>query len=137
MLQRKLFILAALCISLLISCKKTNPDLPPNKPVATKTIRFQLYTDKDFSTNEHTIIFTTSIETAATGHKLWDSTFAVRKIKDIPSAVNKIVIEKTIAASDSILKTGFYYTITDVGYSWYLDTVGKSSMFKVIDYDFQ
>ena len=109
----------------MISCKKIKPDLPPIKPGVPKTIRFQLYTDQDFSTNEHTIIFTASIQTTGSNHTIWDSTFAIRKIKDIPSLANMIVVEKTIATTDSILKAGFYYTITDVGNSWYLDTVGK------------
>ena len=135
MLYRKLLILSALGCSLLISCKKTNPEQPP-KPVATKTIRFQLYTDQDFSTNENTITFITSIETVASGKKVWDSTFAIRKIKEIPSSANKIIVEKTIPATDSVLKVGFYYAITGVGNSWYLDTVGKGTSFKLIDYNF-
>lgn len=136
MLYSKLISLLALCCFLLIACKKTNPELPPNKPGSTKTIRFQLYTDQDFSSNDNTITFTTSIENVATGHTVWDSTFAIRKIKEIPSAANKIIVEKTIPATDSILKVGFYYTITNVGSSWFLDTVGKGTSFKLIDYNF-
>jgi hypothetical protein len=136
MLYRKLLALSALCFSLLISCKKTNPDIT-NKPGSTKTIRFQLYTNQDFSTNESTIVFKTSIQNLGNNQIIWDSTFAIRKIKEIPDAASKIIVEKLIPATDSILKVGFYYTITNVGSSWYLDTVGKGTTFKLIDYNFQ
>jgi hypothetical protein len=137
MLIRKLLVLSVLCIFLLVSCKKNNADLPPNKLSTTKTIRFQLYTNQDFSTNESTIIFKASIQNVGNNQIIWDSTFATRKIKEIPGEANKIIVQKSILVTDSTLKVGFYYTITNVGSSWYLDTVGKGTSFKLIDYNFQ
>ncbi|HEV7621277.1 MAG TPA: hypothetical protein VGO09_06075 [Flavisolibacter sp.] len=121
----------------LMSCKKQTQDQNVSNPGLSRTIRFRLYTDKDFSSDNNSIQFTLSIKTAATNQVIWDSTLALSRIKDIPGVSNKLVFEKTISGNDSVLKTGFYYTIPGVGNSWFLDTCGKTSALKIIDFNFQ
>jgi hypothetical protein len=123
-------------VFLIVSCKKERL-----KPVAAsaKTIKFVLYTNKDFSTDDDTIRFSLTIRNNAGTIKsrtIFDSTLAVMKIKDIPGPSNKLVFSKTVPDDGSILEAGFIYS-TKFGIGSDFDTVSTSEKLKVIEYPFQ
>ena len=103
-------------------------------PAAQRTIRFQLYTNQDFSDNSSVINFSIFIRDA--NRTLFDSSLASMRIKDIPDALNKLVIEKTVN-DNSDLAAGFRYEIHDVGTSSYIDTSKAGNPFKIVDFSFQ
>jgi hypothetical protein len=128
--------IAALLILTVESCKKTYPSNDGENPGNGRKIRFQLYTDKDFSTETAVIKFSVFIRNAHT--TLFDSSLASMQIKDIPDAAHKIVIEKEVPGSDnSDLSAGFHYEIQNVGHSGFIDTSKAGNPLKVIDYSFQ
>src|SRR5262245_60322561 len=103
------------------SCKKTYPSRSGENPGNERKIRFQLYTDKDFSGETSLIEFSIFIRNAQT--ELFDSSLAPMQLQNIPDAAHKIVIEKTISGNhDADLAAGFRYEIQNVGNSWYIDT---------------
>lgn len=120
----------------IVSCKKQYPianNVVPDNP---RKIRFQLYTNQDFSGNGSLINFSIFIKKA--DRILFDSALAPMQIKDIPDAAQKIVIDKVILGNEnSDLAAGFRYEIQNVGISWYLDTSKAGNALKVIDYAFQ
>ena len=123
----------ALILSIIgLSCKKDNST--PVIAYQQRTIRFQLYTNQDFSTNTSIINFKVFIENGS--KTLFDSSLASMQIKDIPDNAHKIIIEKTVA-DNSDLAAGFRYEIQNVGMSWHTDTSKAGNALKVIDYAFQ
>jgi len=138
--MKYLSIISILCGSIILtgtSCKKEGAEEMFNKRANLRKVQFVLYTDKDFSTDNHTITFKLSIK-KSTNQILWDSTFAPMKIKDIPNPTHKISIVKAVPGNDpSLLKVGFYYSIKDVGNSWYLNAFNVGETFKVVDFNFQ
>lgn len=137
--MKKLFIMRIVSLVVLVSilsCKKQYPTAYETPPGIERKIRFQLYTNQDFSGNTSIINFSLFIKNGNTN--LFDSALAVMKIKDIPDAAHKIVIEKTVTTNgNSDLAAGFRYEIQDVGNSWYIDTSKAGNPFKIIDYAFQ
>ncbi|MGZ3945020.1 MAG: hypothetical protein ACXVIY_08040 [Mucilaginibacter sp.] len=128
-------IVAAICLT--TSCKKEKPtQAPAPTPVATKTLKFILYTDKDFSTDDHNISFALHISNPNNGIA-FDSTVVAFKVKDIPHKANQLVFEKKVPLNGADLSAGFTYSIENVGYSWHLDTVAASEKLKVIEYRFE
>src|SRR6476620_3133790 len=118
------------------SCKKTHPSTGGESLSSARKIRFQLYTDKDFSNETSVIKFSIFIRNAHT--TLFDSSLAPMQIKDIPDVAHKIVIEKTVSGNGNTdLSAGFHYEIENVGHSGYIDTSKAGNAFKVIDYAFQ
>jgi hypothetical protein len=118
------------------SCKKQTTEAASENGVPRK-VQFVLYTDKDFSNNNGIITFELSIQKMP-NHVLWDSVLSPMKIKDIPGPANKWVIEKWVPGNDpSLLKTGFYYSIENVGSSWFIDSFKVGDTFKSIVYNFQ
>ena len=107
----------------------TTPTLP-----LTRTIKFNLYTEQDFSTDNHNITFSLFIKNHT--KTLFDSTITTMKVKDIPKLANKLVFVKKIA-DNSELSAGFTYYIENVGYSWHLDTISAGNNYKLIDYSFR
>ena len=132
--------MSILCGSIILigtSCKKESTEEMLNKRVTLRKVQFVLYTDKDFSSDNHTITFKASIKKSG-NQVLWDSTLAPMKIKDIPNVAHKLIVEKTVPGNDpSLLKVGFYYSIKDVGNSWYLNAFNVGETFKVVDFNFQ
>jgi len=127
-------ITAALAVLLVVvSCRKYSSG-NMSYPAAQRTIRFQLYTNQDFSDNSSVINFSIFIRDA--NRTLFDSSLASMRIKDIPDALNKLVIEKTVN-DNSDLAAGFRYEIHDVGTSSYIDTSKAGNPFKIIDFSFQ
>ena len=123
-------------IFLLASCKKekTTPVV-----ASAKTIKFVLYTNKDFSTDDDTIRFSLTIRNNAgtiKARSIFDSTLAVMKIKDIPGPSNKLVISKTVPDDGSVLEAGFIYS-TKFGIGSDFDTVSTNEKLKVLEYAFQ
>lgn len=121
-----------LCLAVLVfvlSCSNDKYVAPQQR-----TIRFELFTDQDFSQDSNSIIFMPSVSAGNT--VLWDSTFNAMLIKDIPGGANKIVFEKKIDAT-SELKAGFRYSIENVGISWHYEQVLTSESSKVISFNFK
>jgi hypothetical protein len=109
----------------------------PVSPPANTKIQFVLYTDQDFSTDSDQIVFRLSIQKAP-NQTIWDSTLAPIYIKDIPDSAHKIVIEKSVSNdNNAFLKCGFYYSIENVGNSWYLDSIPPGVNFKKIEFNFR
>ena len=127
-------IVAALAVLfVVVSCRKYSSG-NVIYPAPQRTFRFQLYTNQDFSGNTSVINFSIFIRNA--NRTLFDSAFASMRIEDIPDALHKLVIEKTVN-DNSDLAAGFNYEIQDVGNSWYVDTSKAGNPFKLIDYSFQ
>lgn len=122
-----------LVICLITSCKKEKSQLPPP---SMRTIRLVLYTEKDFSDDDHNISFSAHI-TNQGGSISFDSTLYTMKVKDIPNKANQLVFEKKVPSDGSILTAGFVYTIENVGQSWHLDTCAANEKLKVIEYPFE
>jgi len=123
--------------TLILSCKKEKPQPVPGS--STKTIKFVLYTNEDFSTDEDTIRFALTIRNNAgtiKARSIFDTTLMLMKIKDIPGPANKIVISKTVPDDGTLLEAGFiYYTRFGVGSRF--DTVSTNEKVKVFEYPFQ
>gem|GEM_PF-393909 len=102
-----------------------------------RAVRFQLYTDQDFSEDNHTITFQAFIQ-SSNNTDLWDSMFPPMKISEIPGVANKLGMEKTVLANAAaVLKVGFRYSIQDVGLSWFIDTSSAGQLFKLVDFNFR
>ncbi len=134
----KILFISIVTLSIIIaeSCKKTNPSTDGGDPRIDRKIRFQLYTDKDFSSETSVIKFSIFVRDAHT--TLFDSSLAPMQLKDIPDAANKIVVEKVVSGhGNADLAAGFHYEIENVGHSGYTDTSKAGNALKVIDYAFQ
>jgi hypothetical protein len=130
-----IYISVVLVIALIAtSCRKNYSASAMTIPAQSRTFRFQLYTNQDFSTNNSVINFSIFIRNA--NKTLFDSSLASMQIKDIPEVTHKIVIEKTVA-DNSDLTAGFNYEIQGVGTSWHIDSSKAGNPLKVIDYAFQ
>jgi len=117
------------------SCKKTHPSTGGESLSSERKIRFQLYTDKDFSNENSVIKFSIFIRDAHT--TLFDSSLAPMKLQDIPDAAHKIVIDKMVLGDNNAdLAAGFHYEIQNVGHSGYIDTSRAGNELKVVDYAF-
>jgi PBP1b-binding outer membrane lipoprotein LpoB len=126
--------LAILLILIATSCTKKE-SLPPvvNAP---RTITFVLYTEKDFSSNDANIRFSVFIKNHT--NVLFDSTLPTMKIKEIPTAAHKLIIEKKVPNDDgSDLSVGFLYSIENVGSSWHIDTCASGASSKVVEFAFE
>ena len=133
--MKKLLTLSISMLAIIVgmsSCKKENT---LGKALDSRLVTFKLYTDQDFSTDESNITFSIFIKDGGT--HLFDSTYAVMKIKDIPKMANAIVAEKKIQANNNRLVVGFNYSIENVGASWYLDTLGAEQKSKVVEFNFR
>jgi len=117
----------------MLSCQKQTVQTSAG---TSRTIKFILYTNKDFSTNNDSINFSIHIKNPASTIA-FDSTVTAMKVKDIPGPANKLVFQKTVPNDGSILTAGFIYSIKNVGSSWYLDTCGVNEKIKTIEYPFQ
>jgi len=123
-------------ITLEIACSKGKSPVTPVNPKASRTIKFVLYTKKDFSNNTGNIAFSLFIKTRKT--TLFDSTLSVMKIKDIPDSAHQLRFEKIVPNDDgSDLAGGFHYNIENVGHAGYTDTSKAGEKLKVIEYAFQ
>ncbi len=132
--------LAFISILSLASCNKyqsvpygnNNPGTPPSE----RKVRFELFTNENFSGDRKNIQFTVHIGKAPL--PVFDSTLATMKIEDIPDSAHRIVIEKSIPVNDTTtLEVGFLYTIENVGNSWYLEAFPGNQSFKLIRYSFK
>jgi hypothetical protein len=134
----KLLLSAGLACYLLLtaSCNKHNQDHTSNENPIDRTVQFSLFTDQDFSHDEKLITFRVAIEKYP-NITIWDSVLAPMKIKDIPSLSNKIIFEKLIHNEAGRLKVGFYYTIENVGISWFYDAMEPWEASKKVDFNFR
>jgi hypothetical protein len=135
--MKKYMLIALGLLSLLFSFSSCNKDgeQPGNNKVERK-IKYVLYTNEDFSDDEHNITF--SVFARDDNRTLLDSALTTMKVKEIPSAANKIVVEKTlIMGASTELVVGFTYKIEGVGESWYLDSIPAGQNNKIIEYAFK
>ena len=117
------------------SCRKTYPSTGGETLASERKIRFQLYTDKDFSNENSVIKFSIFIRDAHT--TLFDSSLAPMQLQDIPDAAHKIIIDKMVLGTNNAdLAAGFHYEIQNVGHSGYIDTSRAGNELKVVDYAF-
>jgi hypothetical protein len=101
-----------------------------------RKVRFELFTTEDFSGNKGNIQFTLHI--SSDRKTLFDSVLAPIRIEEIPDSAHRIIFEKTVSAPlGTILKTGFYYSIENVGYSWHLEPFPANESFKVVIFSFK
>ena len=122
---------------IVMSCKKQEPGTLPEIPVTNRTIQFTLYTDKDFSNDQHNVFFSLIIHNS-NNQLLWDSALAPMKLKDIPGFTNKISVKKLVPLNNrSLLKVGFRYIIEDGGHSTFVDSMQAGETLKIVDYNFQ
>src|ERR1700744_3136755 len=130
-----LLVFAAICLT--TSCKKENP-VNAKQPVtaSSRTLKFILYTNKDFSGNDQNITFSLHISNAQKTIA-FDSTVFSAKVKDIPDKAHQLVFEKKIPDDGTTVAADFFYTIENVGMSWYLDSCASNEKMKVIEYPFQ
>ncbi|HVS93130.1 MAG TPA: hypothetical protein VHE59_13900 [Mucilaginibacter sp.] len=122
-------------IFLATSCKKEKPVKPP-VTMSTRTLRFILYTNQDFSGNNQHISFSLHVSNAQKTIA-FDSTVFSAKVKDIPDKLHQLVFEKKIPGDGTVVAADFFYTIENVGMSWYLDSCAANEKFKVIEYPFR
>ncbi|MFP5042888.1 hypothetical protein [Parasediminibacterium sp. JCM 36343] len=116
------------------SCTKN--DSATANPVAARAIKFVLYTEKDFSSENDSITFSLFIKTHT--KTLFDSSLPAMRIKDIPTTANKLIIDKKVPNDDGTdLQIGFRYAIQNVGYSWYLDSCKTGTTNKTVNFSFQ
>lgn len=130
-----LFVFFSACI--VASCKKEKPQGHVGSP--TKTVRFILYTNEDFSTDVDTVSFVATIRNnsgTVDSHTIFDSTLATRRFKDIPGPSNKLIFEKTVPDNGSVLTVGFIYT-DRFGVGSHFDTVSTNEKLKVFEYPFR
>jgi hypothetical protein len=133
--MKKLLTLSISMLAIIVgmsSCKKENT---LGKALDSRLVTFKLYTDQDFSTDESNITFSIFIKDGGT--HLFDSTYAVMKVKDIPKMANAIIVEKKIQANNNRLVVGFNYNIENVGTSWYVDTLSATQKSKVVEFNFR
>ena len=123
-------------ITLEIACSKDKSPVTPVIPKTGRTIKFVLYTKKDFSNDNGNIAFSLFVKNHTT--TLFDSTMSVMKIKDIPDSIHQLRFEKIVPNDDgSDLAAGFHYNIENVGHAGYTDTNKAGDKLKVIEYAFQ
>ena len=122
---------------IVVACKKQETGNSPKSAPIHRTIQFVFYTNKDVSGDQHNISFDLFIENSK--HDiLWDSALAPMKVKDIPAAENKIIVQKLVPNDDnSLLKVGFHYSIEDVGNSSHFEPSIPGQVFKIVDFNFQ
>ncbi len=133
--MRKIITLSVLILTMgyfVTSCKKDTIKAGQN----TRTIKFLLYTNKDFSNNTDSIKFNIRVSNESKTIA-FDSVVKAIQIKDIPGPSNKFVFTKAVPDDGTMLTAGFIYTIKNVGISWYLDTVGVNRKEKTIEFAFQ
>ncbi|MGC4034551.1 MAG: hypothetical protein QM764_01230 [Chitinophagaceae bacterium] len=134
--MKSLLNLLAFCILFLVCLTSCNKDSYQQSSNEIRTIKFQLYTEQDFSSDSKNITFTLFIRTHES--VIFDSVLSTMKIKDIPAFENKLVFEKKIAGVyNSDLAAGFDYTIENVGESKYIDTSLAGNPFKLINFSFR
>jgi len=124
----------AAVICLATSCKKEKTIKPPVTSSG-RTLRFILYTNEDFHTDDHGINFSLHISDGV--HASFDSIVYTAKVKDIPDHAHQLVFEKKVPDDGKALTVGFTYEIQNVGFSWHLDTIAANEKSKVIEYPFQ
>jgi hypothetical protein len=134
----RLTLIAAIIAQILleIACSKDQPSLKPVIPNTGRTIRFELFTKKDFSNDNGNIIFSLFIKSHSA--TLFDSTLSGLKIKDIPDSTHRLAFEKKVPDDDgSDLAAGFRYDMENVGHAGYTDTSKAGEKLKVIAYSFK
>ena len=133
-----IIILSGICVSLMVmgtACRK-QVDVAQDHPAIVRKVRFGLYSDSSIPGDNTRVSFTTAIRNK--DKILWDSVLAPIQIKDIPDQAHMLIIEKALLTTDtSLLKAGFYYTIDNVGNSWYVDSFAVSEGVKIINFNFQ
>jgi hypothetical protein len=120
------------------SCKKDEASHSgaDNNISGGRKVRYELYTNEDFTGDQHNIQFSLFMKNA--GKTIFDSSLSPMKVEEIPDSIHKIIIEKYVPGNDgSTLTVGFVYQIENVGISWYLDTFPAGDTLKLLQYRFK
>ncbi|MBS1558541.1 MAG: hypothetical protein JST69_07405 [Bacteroidetes bacterium] len=120
------------CIAYFVLSGCTNNTF--QQPVSLRQIKFEFFTDQDFSNETGNIIIEPSI--SAGNVILWDSVFAPMAIKDIPKIDRMISFEK-IMRNNANLKVGFKYAIENVGMSWHYEQMLSTEKTKTVSFNFK
>lgn len=124
----------AILAAVLPSCKK-NTDKPPHNTPTERTVKYAIFTSKDYS-NDNSVV-TIKLRMLEGNTSVWDSVLAPIALKNLPSAANKLVIEKKVPGNNNAtLSTGFYYTLQNVGYSWYYEQFFAGEQLKTVSLNF-
>jgi len=127
------FSIIPVLLLIVASCKKDQPDAKTNPP---RKVRYELFTNEDFSDDQKNILFSIFMRNGQ--RTIFDSPLAAMKIKDIPDSNHRIIIEKLAPDNDTAtLVVGFNYQIENVGSSWFLDTFPAGNTFKLLRYPFR
>ena len=109
----------ACTVIVLHSCKK-NTEKPPVQVPEERRVQYIIYTSSDYA-NNNTLV-TIKLRMLAGNTPIWDSVLAPLPLKNIPGPSNKLIIEKKVPGNNKTeLSTGFYYSIENVGDSWYYE----------------
>lgn len=119
------------------SCRKDDGDqygqamgAPP-----VRKVRYELYTNQDFSKNQENIHFGLFMRTH--DGSIFDSALAAMKISDIPDSLHRIIIEKLVPnCNPDTLIVGFNYVIDDVGVSSHQELFPAGDTLKVVRFSF-
>lgn len=120
-----------------VSCRKeSQKPTPPDPP---RTVRYLLYTTENFSTDNKLITFELWMRRKGDGRPLLDSFLAPMKVSEIPDKAHAIIIDKVVPPgnNDVDLQLAFLYTIQDVGFSWYIDSLKVGEPSHTIEYSFK
>lgn len=132
----KLIVIYIFSMLSMASCKKQATNTPENQTKLRK-MKFVLYTDKNLSADNSSIVFKPFIENA-TDQILWDTVLPPMRVKDIPDVMHKLIIERAVPGNDnSTLKVGFSYSIENVGHSRFFESSNAGETFKEIVFNFK
>src|SRR5579872_5531720 len=109
----------------------------PNSPVNPTTIRYSLFTTKDFADENDTITFTLRITSQTS--PFFDYVLKPMRISEIPDKEHSLVFDRVTPAGhekDTLL-VGFVYEIQHVGVGGHLDTCAPGQALKHVELNFQ
>jgi len=127
-------VVAASLMAGLWSCKK-HTEKPPHNIPPVRTVKYVVYTSRDYSNNNSLV--TIKLRMLAGNTFLWDSVLAPMQLKNIPGPDNKLIVEKKVPGNNNTeLSTGFYFSIENVGDSWYYEKFNAGESWKTVSLDF-
>ncbi len=137
-MKHYLFPVIIVFVLIAASCKKDHlpcdgKDPGPGVP---RKVRYELYTNKDFSHNPQDIQFRLRMQDA--DGFVYDSLLAPMKIADIPDSLHRIIVERLVPGNNPArLTVGFVYQIPNVGISWHLENFEARDTLKVVRFAFE
>jgi len=113
-------LVALVCLAIALPACKKNTEKPPQHVPPERSVQYFVYTSQDYSNNNTYV--TIKLRMLAGNTPIWDSVLAPMQLKNIPGPSNKLIFEKKVPGNNPAeLSTGFYYSIENVGDSWYYE----------------